>query len=68
MLLPFIIGVIGGIIVWVNGNKDLGNSMVLAGLIVGFPWIIHIWKKMDDCQCVIHKILFLFRGDYFHKK
>ncbi len=68
MLLPFVVGIIGGLIVWATGNKSLGNIMVFNGVIIGIFWEIHMWKKMDSCNCPIHEILFFLRGDYFEKR
>jgi len=67
MLLPFLVGIIGGLVVWAKIDKTLGNMMVIAGIIIGIFWTGHLWKKMDECNCVIHKIFFFLRGDYFKK-
>lgn len=52
--LPWIVGVIGGIIIWLLGNKMTGNILVVAGFVLGFIWEFHIEK--EHCDCIIHKI------------
>jgi hypothetical protein len=58
-LLPFAVGIIGGLCVWAGPSKQLGNIIVVLGIVVGIPWVKHVWGK-PYCGCIIHKTIDFF--------
>jgi len=58
-LLPFVVGIIGGLCVWGGVSKQAGNIIVVIGVIVGIPWVKHVWGK-PYCGCIIHKTINFF--------
>lgn len=55
---PFVVGIIGGLIIWATWNKYAGNLIVIIGIVVGIFWEKHI--KKNGCNCIIHKIYIHF--------
>ncbi len=52
---PWFLGVIGGAIIWLLGDRALGNVMVIGGFVVGIAWGFHTDKQA--CNCIFHKVL-----------
>jgi len=56
VVLPLLLGLGGGLVAGVTGNRPLSNVLVLVGIGTTVPWFRHLQNSAGKCRCPLHTI------------